>query len=393
MGASAMEEDDATGGGGGVGGSGGGGSLEDWPDDNKEENEPRRAHGANKAGASSSSTPAAPGGAPKRRAGSLPFGSRPKKPKNTAAATKRQEAAAKAAQFQRTPKQPPTVSAAPLSLERSASAYVIGVAEGSANTRRVDPLSDLQEATKRNTREAREEAEREKVVAAKAAQAYADAEAKAQADTAAKAKADTAAKAQAEEAARGQTPQLIIPLCAAPQAPETQAPTGGAGNKQPVMERGGGDAIILGAEVPPQEPTVEAHGSRPDVPLAPPASGELVVGATPVVHTPVRRRVAKAVSAPWLHEIRAASLSAPEAEATRAAADLQQRLGEAQTALCAKEEECNKVAQEHDRLVKELADQADRYKTELQKAKDGEATLQAEFETERSSWAERENAP
>ena len=40
---------------------------------------------------------------------------------------------------------------------------------------------------------------------------------------------------------------------------------------------------------------------------------------------------------------------------------MQQQLGEAQTALRAKEEECSKAAQERDRLVKELADQATRH--------------------------------
>ena len=66
----------------------------------------------------------------------------------------------------------------------------------------------------------------------------------------------------------------------------------------------------------------------------------------------------------------------------------QQQLGEAQTALRAKEEECRKAAEERDRL----ADQADQHKAALQAAKDGEANLLAEFETERSSWAEKEKA-
>ena len=49
--------------------------------------------------------------------------------------------------------------------------------------------------------------------------------------------------------------------------------------------------------------------------------------------------------------------------------------------LHAKEEECIKVAKEHDHLVKDLADQADLHEAALQKAKDSEARLQAEFET------------
>ena len=49
---------------------------------------------------------------------------------------------------------------APLSLERSASASIIGGMEGSTNTRRIDPLADLREAMEKNVREAREEKER-----------------------------------------------------------------------------------------------------------------------------------------------------------------------------------------------------------------------------------------
>ena len=69
-----------------------------------------------------------------------------------------------------------------------------------------------------------------------------------------------------------------------------------------------------------------------------------------------------------------------------AAAALQQCIGEVQTELRAKE------AQERDRLVKELADQADRHKAELQKLDVSEANLQAELETQRSNWAEKEKA-
>ena len=68
---------------------------------------------------------------------------------------------------------------------------------------------------------------------------------------------------------------------------------------------------------------------------------------------------------------------------------LQQCLGEVQTELRAKEEECSKAAQERDRLAKKLADQADQHKAELQKLKEAEGTLQAEFETECSKWIEK----
>ena len=73
-------------------------------------------------------------------------------------------------------------------------------------------------------------------------------------------------------------------------------------------------------------------------------------------------------------------------------AALRQELGEARTALHAKEAECSKAAEERDRLAKELADQADRHKAALQKAKDNETGLLAEFETERSNWGEEKKA-
>ena len=120
----------------------------------------------------------------------------------------------------------------------------------------------------------------------------------------AKALADAAAKAQAEEAAHGRTPQLIIPLRVAPPAPETQASTGRDDDEQPVAESGGADAIILGPEVPPQALTPEAHGGQPDAPQVPPVGGELVVGETPVVRTPLHRRMVKATSVPRLQDRR-----------------------------------------------------------------------------------------
>ena len=63
-------------------------------------------------------------------------------------------------------------------------------------------------------------------------------------------------------------------------------------------------------------------------------------------------------------------------------------MGGAQTALRAKEAECNALAQERDRLVKRLADQEESHKAALKAAQDSEATLQAEYETEAASWAE-----
>ena len=71
-------------------------------------------------------------------------------------------------------------------------------------------------------------------------------------------------------------------------------------------------------------------------------------------------------------------------------ASVQEEVGEGETERCAKELECSQAVQECERLTKELADQAERHKAELKNLKDGEAHLQAEFETQRSNWAEKE---
>ena len=63
-------------------------SFEDWPDDFEAEVSPRCQPAADHQGAGLSTTPAASGGAPKRRAASTLFGSRPKKSKASTAATK-----------------------------------------------------------------------------------------------------------------------------------------------------------------------------------------------------------------------------------------------------------------------------------------------------------------
>nr|XP_020193000.1 uncharacterized protein CG45076-like [Aegilops tauschii subsp. strangulata] len=148
---------------------------------------------------------------------------------------------------------------------------MIGTAEGSANTRRVEPRAELHVATERNEQEVREEwerAEKEKADAAKEVQEEADAAAKAQADATAKAQADAAAKEQAEEAAHSQTPRLIIPLNSVPPAPETQAPTGRAVDDQPVMERKGSDPVIMEEKATPPTPTVTAQTNQPKAPLS-----------------------------------------------------------------------------------------------------------------------------
>ena len=110
LGAAALE-DDAEGGGGEAGGSRLGAGLEDWPDDDAGEVAPRHQPGSGQPGASSSAAPDAQGGAKKRRAAPSLFGSRPKKPKGSAAATKWDEAAAKAIRFRKEVKKPQLVSA------------------------------------------------------------------------------------------------------------------------------------------------------------------------------------------------------------------------------------------------------------------------------------------
>ena len=95
-------------------GSGGAGltaGFEDWPDDAEVEVAPRRQPAPDHQGASLSAASATGGGAQKRRAVSIPFSSRPKKSKASTAATKRDEAAAKAARFRKAVKQPQAISA------------------------------------------------------------------------------------------------------------------------------------------------------------------------------------------------------------------------------------------------------------------------------------------
>ena len=75
----------------------------------------------------------------------------------------------------------------------------------------------------------------------------------------------------------------------------------------------------------------------------------------------------------------------PEANAT-----LQQQLGEANTALRAKEEEHNKLAEERDRLIAQLAEQAELLKKAQKEAEDKETSLLAEFATECSAWTNKE---
>jgi hypothetical protein len=69
---------------------------------------------------------------------------------------------------------------------------------------------------------------------------------------------------------------------------------------------------------------------------------------------------------------------------------LQQQLGEANTALRVKEADCSKLAEERDRLVTQLAEQAELLKKTQKEAEVKESSLLAEFETERSAWTDKE---
>ena len=104
-------EDDAKGGGGEAGGSRLGARLEDWPDDDAGEVAPRHQPGAGQPGTSSSAAPDAQGSAKKRRDAPSLLVSWPKKPKGSAAVTKKDEAASKAIRFHKEVKKPQLVSA------------------------------------------------------------------------------------------------------------------------------------------------------------------------------------------------------------------------------------------------------------------------------------------
>ena len=71
-------------------------------------------------------------------------------------------------------------------------------------------------------------------------------------------------------------------------------------------------------------------------------------------------------------------------------AALQQQLGEANTALRAKEVEWNELAQECDWLTTQLAEQAELLKKAQKEAEAKESSLLAEFGGERSAWIDKE---
>ena len=110
LGAAALD-DDAVGGGGETCGFGFTASFDDWPDDDKADPIPRRQPTSDHQGAGPSGGLSARGSTQKRQAALTLLGGRPKKPKGSAAATKRDEAAAKAACFRKVVKQPQAVLA------------------------------------------------------------------------------------------------------------------------------------------------------------------------------------------------------------------------------------------------------------------------------------------
>ena len=110
--AAAMEADTEGGGGGAVGGFRPSATFANWPDNDAEgEVAPRHQPRVGSSGAGSSAGLAGQGGAKRRHAGLSAPGGKLKKFKGAAAATKREEAAAKANRFRRDVRRPPLVSA------------------------------------------------------------------------------------------------------------------------------------------------------------------------------------------------------------------------------------------------------------------------------------------
>ena len=104
---------------------------------------------------------------------------------------------------------------APLTLERVAAASVMGSAETSATTRRIDPAADLREATERNAQEKRKEEEAAHREKAEVEKGEASALKKLE-----EAEAAVAARRQAKEVAHRQPAVFVTPLNSAPPPPE-----------------------------------------------------------------------------------------------------------------------------------------------------------------------------
>ena len=144
--------------------------------------------------------------------------------------------------------------------------------------------------------------------------------ARAQADAVAKAQEDAAAVVEAEEALRNQPPQLIIPLRSV--APEILVVLlEGAGGDQPVMEREGGDTVVLEGEAVPPLSAGTGQGGQPEVPPEQPAGGAPTATADLVFLSPAHRRAGRAASEPdpqraagsssLSHDLESATASSP----------------------------------------------------------------------------------
>ena len=112
LGEAAMEADAEGGGGGPKGDFRPSATFADWPNDDAEgEVAPRHQPRVGSSGAGSSAGLAGQGGVKRRHAGPSAPGGKLNKLKGTAAATRREEAAAKATRFRREVRRPPLVSA------------------------------------------------------------------------------------------------------------------------------------------------------------------------------------------------------------------------------------------------------------------------------------------
>nr|XP_020160304.1 max-binding protein MNT-like [Aegilops tauschii subsp. strangulata] len=443
LGAASLE-DDATGGVYGAGGSEEGGGVETWPDDfEEEEDEPRPSRGTSKADAGPFAEPTARGSTRKRKQGAALFGSAPKKAKTPTAATRR-----KAAKFQKLPKAPPMVLAAQLSLQKSAAASVIGSAEASTTSRRTNPAADLQEAQERNAHEAREEQEAARL---EKAEAEADAAAKKRLEEAARRQeplfivplssappppeftAPTGGAGDEHPIMEREGGDVVMPDVVVPPPP----PSEGARDKQPADSPvpPAGEEMVTGPTPGALTPTrrrfakadsaprpLEASVASSSIPdaeatSAAPADWVRGGGTGPLNQTILDvqgklraeagalKRCNKAflesrAAIQDYHNLYAVAFNsnvrdldkrtADLSESQKANAALQQQLGEANTALRAKEVECNELAQERDRLTMQLAEQAELLKKAQQEAEAKESNLLAEFETECSAWTDKE---
>nr|XP_040258379.1 cilia- and flagella-associated protein 91-like [Aegilops tauschii subsp. strangulata] len=448
LGAASMEEDDATGGGGeGAGGSSGGG-LGEWPDDDEGDDEPRRTLGADRTGASSLAAPTAVGVAPKHRADAGLFGSQPKKTKTSATATKWQEAVAKAALFQ---KAQSSASWCPQEREAVARAKVEATeaAQVEANTAANTQADEAAKAQADEAAKAQADAAA-KAQADAAAKVQAGAATNAQEEEASCNRAPESTSLQRTEPSvpEGQAPtggagvdQSALerggggPVVLAAEVPR-RTPTAHAPGSRPeaLPVPPSGSELVVGPTPTVRVPPLQRLARVISAPR-PMESGPLA-HRRPTPRPPVPPHRIGRLGAAWVpeygragrsgpvqhprchpptiyagvlgnagghrdyHNLRMAAYNSQNQELAKrttdlnqsgkAAAELRKRLGEFESALHTKQQERSQAAQECDRLAKELADQAERHKAELQKLKESEGLLEAEFETQLSNWAEKE---